>query len=202
MHWIFKHPSLVLDRAIKRSKPLPVGGLLTGWLQVCRSDAPFLLLGRLCVDVVGRSPAVPYGGSGLQCHNPASLLVCDWLWDSPGYCHHIGQRETNRIWHRAKVGWQMTCLQCVTHSWCKRGTSRSPFKKEASFFLTSCWLSLNDGLIWSFFGPVCLIIILNAFFFIITVWKLAQKFTSLNPDLTSLHKIRSVSLLLTVFHSG
>ncbi|CAJ1053201.1 adhesion G protein-coupled receptor E1 [Xyrichtys novacula] len=57
-----------------------------------------------------------------------------------------------------------------------------------------CWLSLNDGLIWSFFGPVCLIIILNVFFFIVTVWKLAQKFTSLNPDLSKLHKIRAFTV--------
>lgn len=66
--------------------------LLTGRLQVCRRDAPLLLLGRLCVDAVGRHPAVPHGGSGLQCHHPAPLLVCDWLWDSPGYRHHICQR--------------------------------------------------------------------------------------------------------------
>ncbi|KAK6300945.1 hypothetical protein J4Q44_G00290430 [Coregonus suidteri] len=52
-----------------------------------------------------------------------------------------------------------------------------------------CWLSLERGLIWSFFGPVCTIIILNAFFFLITVWRLAQKFSSLNPDLSNLHKI-------------
>uniref|UniRef100_A0A3Q3FEE1 CD97 antigen-like n=1 Tax=Labrus bergylta TaxID=56723 RepID=A0A3Q3FEE1_9LABR len=57
-----------------------------------------------------------------------------------------------------------------------------------------CWLSLSDGLIWSFFGPVCLIIILNIFFFIITVWKLAQKFSSLNPDLSKLHKVRAFTV--------
>ncbi|XP_061577247.1 adhesion G protein-coupled receptor E2-like [Cololabis saira] len=57
-----------------------------------------------------------------------------------------------------------------------------------------CWLSLNDGLIWSFFGPVCVIIVLNVFFFIITVWKLAQKFTSLNPDLSKLHKIKAFTV--------
>ncbi|KAG7223729.1 hypothetical protein INR49_026411 [Caranx melampygus] len=55
-----------------------------------------------------------------------------------------------------------------------------------------CWLSLEDGQMWSFFGPVCFIIVLNVYFFIITVWKLAQKFTSLNPDLSELHKIKSV----------
>ncbi|XP_040892111.1 adhesion G protein-coupled receptor E2 isoform X2 [Toxotes jaculatrix] len=57
-----------------------------------------------------------------------------------------------------------------------------------------CWLSLEDGLIWSFFGPVCFIIIVNVFFFIITVWKLAQKFTSLNPDLSKLHKMKAFTV--------
>ncbi|XP_008286763.1 CD97 antigen-like [Stegastes partitus] len=57
-----------------------------------------------------------------------------------------------------------------------------------------CWLSLKDGLIWSFYGPVCFIIFLNVFFFIVTVWKLAQKFTSLNPDLSKLHKIKAFTV--------
>ncbi|TNN63083.1 CD97 antigen [Liparis tanakae] len=56
-----------------------------------------------------------------------------------------------------------------------------------------CWLS-QDGLIWSFYGPVCFIIILNVIFFIVTVWRLAQKFTSLNPDLSKLHKIRAFTV--------
>uniref|UniRef100_A0A3Q4G2K1 Uncharacterized protein n=1 Tax=Neolamprologus brichardi TaxID=32507 RepID=A0A3Q4G2K1_NEOBR len=49
-----------------------------------------------------------------------------------------------------------------------------------------CWLSTDDGFVWSFFGPVCLVIFVNVFFFLITVWKLAQKFASLNPDLSNL----------------
>ncbi|XP_051940843.1 adhesion G protein-coupled receptor E5 [Hippocampus zosterae] len=53
-----------------------------------------------------------------------------------------------------------------------------------------CWLSVKDGLIWSFYGPVCVIIFLNVFFFIVTVWKLAQKFSSLNPDLSKLNKLK------------
>lgn len=54
----------------------------------------------------------------------------------------------------------------------------------------SCWLSLDGNFIWSFFGPVCLIILLNSFFFIITVCKLMEKFSSLNPDLSRLRKLR------------
>ncbi|XP_060882215.1 adhesion G protein-coupled receptor E2 isoform X1 [Labrus mixtus] len=51
-----------------------------------------------------------------------------------------------------------------------------------------CWLKLD--FIWSFFGPACVIIIINIFFFLMTVWKLAQKFSSLNPDLDNLQKIK------------
>uniref|UniRef100_A0A667XLL0 Si:ch211-241f5.3 n=1 Tax=Myripristis murdjan TaxID=586833 RepID=A0A667XLL0_9TELE len=57
-----------------------------------------------------------------------------------------------------------------------------------------CWLNLEDAFIWSFFGPVCVIIIINIFFFLITVWKLAQKFSSLNPDLTNLRKIKAFTI--------
>ncbi|XP_071328600.1 adhesion G protein-coupled receptor E5 [Trachinotus anak] len=55
-----------------------------------------------------------------------------------------------------------------------------------------CWLNLKS--IWSFFGPACFIIIVNIFFFLITVWKLAQKFSSLNPDLDSLQKIKAFTI--------
>uniref|UniRef100_A0A3B3ZPG9 Uncharacterized protein n=1 Tax=Periophthalmus magnuspinnatus TaxID=409849 RepID=A0A3B3ZPG9_9GOBI len=50
-----------------------------------------------------------------------------------------------------------------------------------------CWLNLDS--IWSFFAPVCIIIFVNIIFFLVTVWKLAQKFSSLNPDLDNLQKI-------------
>ncbi|XP_070704552.1 adhesion G protein-coupled receptor E5 [Pempheris klunzingeri] len=55
-----------------------------------------------------------------------------------------------------------------------------------------CWLNLEY--IWSFFAPACVIIIVNIFFFLITVWKLAQKFSSLNPDLDSLQKIKAFTI--------
>ncbi|XP_040014538.1 adhesion G protein-coupled receptor E1 [Xiphias gladius] len=55
-----------------------------------------------------------------------------------------------------------------------------------------CWLNLE--FIWSFFGPACSIIIVNIFFFLITVWKLAQKFSSLNPDLDKLQKIKAFTV--------
>ncbi|MCJ8746053.1 hypothetical protein PDJAM_G00137420 [Pangasius djambal] len=57
-----------------------------------------------------------------------------------------------------------------------------------------CWLNLENNFIWSFFGPVCVIIVVNAVFFLITVSKLAQKFNSLNPDLNSLRKIKTFTI--------
>ncbi|XP_030636795.1 CD97 antigen-like isoform X2 [Chanos chanos] len=58
----------------------------------------------------------------------------------------------------------------------------------------NCWLSLERGFIWSFFGPVCMIVIINSVFFLMTVWKLAAKFSSLNPDMSKLHKIRGFTV--------
>ncbi|TNN70388.1 CD97 antigen [Liparis tanakae] len=37
-------------------------------------------------------------------------------------------------------------------------------------------------------------VIVNVFFFLITVWKLAQKFSSLNPDLDNLQKIKTFTI--------
>ncbi|XP_063328764.1 adhesion G protein-coupled receptor E1-like [Pelmatolapia mariae] len=55
-----------------------------------------------------------------------------------------------------------------------------------------CWVT--QGFIWNYFGPACVIIIVNIFFFFITVWKLAQKFSSVNPDLDDLHKIEAFTI--------
>ncbi|XP_058237026.1 adhesion G protein-coupled receptor E5 isoform X2 [Hemibagrus wyckioides] len=57
-----------------------------------------------------------------------------------------------------------------------------------------CWLSLDKDFIWSFFAPVCIIIFLNSFFFVVTVWKLVEKFSSLNPDLSKLKRLRGFVL--------
>ncbi|XP_055486325.1 adhesion G protein-coupled receptor E4-like, partial [Leucoraja erinacea] len=53
-----------------------------------------------------------------------------------------------------------------------------------------CWLDLNSGFIWAFLAPVCVIILVNGGFFIMTVLKLAEKFSSVNPDMGQLKKIR------------
>ncbi|KTG38403.1 hypothetical protein cypCar_00018230 [Cyprinus carpio] len=57
-----------------------------------------------------------------------------------------------------------------------------------------CWLSLDQNFIWSFLAPVCIIVVLNSFVFTITVWKLAEKFSSLNPDLSKLRNIKGFTV--------
>ncbi|XP_030052999.1 adhesion G protein-coupled receptor E5 isoform X6 [Microcaecilia unicolor] len=57
-----------------------------------------------------------------------------------------------------------------------------------------CWLSLEGGFNWSFLAPVCLIVLINAAIFVITVWKLAQKFSTINPDIEKLKKIRTFTI--------
>ncbi|XP_063076201.1 adhesion G protein-coupled receptor E5 isoform X2 [Engraulis encrasicolus] len=58
-----------------------------------------------------------------------------------------------------------------------------------------CWFDVTrDAFIWSFLGPVCLIIAVSVFFFLITVYKLAEKFSSLNPDLNNLRKIKTFTI--------
>ncbi|XP_043931280.1 adhesion G protein-coupled receptor E5-like [Protopterus annectens] len=57
-----------------------------------------------------------------------------------------------------------------------------------------CWLSLQRGFLWSFLTPVCVIILMSSIIFIITVWKLAEKFSSLSPELCKFKKIRAFTI--------
>uniref|UniRef100_A0A8B9MYR8 Uncharacterized protein n=1 Tax=Accipiter nisus TaxID=211598 RepID=A0A8B9MYR8_9AVES len=49
---------------------------------------------------------------------------------------------------------------------------------------TDCWLSTEGGFLWSFLGPVCVIILVNLLFFLTTLWTLQDKLSSLNADVT------------------
>ncbi|CAM5169548.1 unnamed protein product [Eretmochelys imbricata] len=55
---------------------------------------------------------------------------------------------------------------------------------------TNCWLSLERGFHWSFLGPVCAIILINLTFFIVTLWILRDKLSSLNEDVSTLKDTR------------
>uniref|UniRef100_A0A8C3FLU9 Uncharacterized protein n=1 Tax=Chrysemys picta bellii TaxID=8478 RepID=A0A8C3FLU9_CHRPI len=53
-----------------------------------------------------------------------------------------------------------------------------------------CWLSLERGFHWSFLGPVCAIILINLTFFLVTLWILRDKLSSLNEDVSTLKDTR------------
>ncbi|XP_067173258.1 LOW QUALITY PROTEIN: adhesion G protein-coupled receptor E5-like [Apteryx mantelli] len=57
-----------------------------------------------------------------------------------------------------------------------------------------CWLSLERGFRWSFRAPVCIIIAINAIIFVITIWKLVQKFSDINPDMGHLRRMRVMTV--------
>ncbi|XP_069801959.1 adhesion G protein-coupled receptor E5-like isoform X2 [Dendropsophus ebraccatus] len=57
-----------------------------------------------------------------------------------------------------------------------------------------CWLSLEKGFVWAFLGPVCVIILINCGIFVLTVWKLADKMSSVSPDHGNLKRIRTLTV--------
>ncbi|KAJ6655040.1 hypothetical protein lerEdw1_006093 [Lerista edwardsae] len=57
-----------------------------------------------------------------------------------------------------------------------------------------CWLSISNGFLWSFLAPVCVIITFNAVVFVVTVWRLTEKFAEINPDISKLKKQRVLTV--------
>ncbi|CAM5117776.1 unnamed protein product [Natator depressus] len=54
----------------------------------------------------------------------------------------------------------------------------------------NCWLSMEKGFIWSFLGPVCVIIGINSILFALTLWMLQRKLSRLNTDVSTLKNTR------------
>ncbi|XP_044851172.1 adhesion G protein-coupled receptor E2-like [Mauremys mutica] len=54
----------------------------------------------------------------------------------------------------------------------------------------NCWLSMEKGFIWSFLGPVCVIIGINSVLFALTLWMLQRKLSSLNTEVSTLKDTR------------
>ncbi|XP_047698158.1 adhesion G protein-coupled receptor E2 isoform X2 [Prionailurus viverrinus] len=58
---------------------------------------------------------------------------------------------------------------------------------------TSCWLHPEKMFIWSFLGPVCVIISVNLVLFFMTLWILQSKLSSLNSDVSTLQNTRMLT---------
>ncbi|XP_051897952.1 adhesion G protein-coupled receptor E3-like isoform X2 [Pristis pectinata] len=57
-----------------------------------------------------------------------------------------------------------------------------------------CWLSVKKGLIWSFIGPICTIILFNMVLFAVTLCKLRAQITRLNTEVTKIKDMRMLTL--------
>uniref|UniRef100_A0A8C2P1B3 Adhesion G protein-coupled receptor E4P n=1 Tax=Capra hircus TaxID=9925 RepID=A0A8C2P1B3_CAPHI len=55
---------------------------------------------------------------------------------------------------------------------------------------THCWLKLDKGFIWSFMGPVALIILINLVFYFQVLWILRSKLSSLNKEVSTIQNTR------------
>uniref|UniRef100_A0A8C9K1P3 Adhesion G protein-coupled receptor E2 n=1 Tax=Panthera tigris altaica TaxID=74533 RepID=A0A8C9K1P3_PANTA len=62
---------------------------------------------------------------------------------------------------------------------------------------TSCWLHPAKMFIWSFLGPVCVIISVNLVLFFMTLWILQSKLSSLNSDVSTLQNTRMLTFKAT-----
>ncbi|XP_057565909.1 putative adhesion G protein-coupled receptor E4P [Hippopotamus amphibius kiboko] len=55
---------------------------------------------------------------------------------------------------------------------------------------THCWLKLDKGFIWSFMGPVALIILINLLFYLQVLWILRSELSSLNKEVSTIKDTR------------
>ncbi|XP_045401355.1 adhesion G protein-coupled receptor E3 isoform X2 [Lemur catta] len=61
-----------------------------------------------------------------------------------------------------------------------------------------CWLNLDQGFIWGFLGPVCAIFCVNLVFFLLVLWILKRKLSSLNSEVSTIQNKRMLTLKATL----
>ncbi|XP_046494263.1 adhesion G protein-coupled receptor E3-like [Equus quagga] len=60
-----------------------------------------------------------------------------------------------------------------------------------------CWLNLKGGLIWSFIGPVSVIILINFIFYLTILWILRDRLSSLNKEVSTIKNTRTLTFKAT-----
>ncbi|XP_069858265.1 adhesion G protein-coupled receptor E3 isoform X5 [Dipodomys merriami] len=60
-----------------------------------------------------------------------------------------------------------------------------------------CWLQLDQGFIWGFLGPVCVIVSVNLVFLASVLWILKRKLSSLNSEVSTIQNTRMLTLKAT-----
>ncbi|XP_071457944.1 adhesion G protein-coupled receptor E2-like isoform X2 [Marmota flaviventris] len=56
-----------------------------------------------------------------------------------------------------------------------------------------CWLNAEQGFVWGFLGPACAISCVNLVFFLMTLWILKSKLSSINRDVSTLQNTRMLT---------
>uniref|UniRef100_A0A8C4YTM3 Adhesion G protein-coupled receptor E1 n=1 Tax=Gopherus evgoodei TaxID=1825980 RepID=A0A8C4YTM3_9SAUR len=86
-----------------------------------------------------------------------------------------------KMWHLSLFGYSFPALVvAVSATVMPEGYGRQE----------NCWLSMEKGFIWSFLGPVCVIIGMNSVLFALTLWMLQRKLFSLNSEVSTLKNTR------------
>ncbi|CAD7685720.1 unnamed protein product [Nyctereutes procyonoides] len=82
-------------------------------------------------------------------------------------------------------------------------TSAGKFKKKFMYpfgygipalIVAVCWLKLDRAFIWSFMGPVAVIILINLVLYFQILWILRSKLSSLNPEVSTIQDTRVMTL--------
>ncbi|XP_031196397.1 CD97 antigen isoform X4 [Mastomys coucha] len=99
----------------------------------------------------------------------------------------VFQGQGLSTWQRCLIGYGVPLLIVVI--------SMAAVNMDGYGHATYCWLDFRkQGFLWSFSGPVAFIIFCNAAIFVITVWKLANKFSEINPNMKKLRKARVLTI--------
>ncbi|XP_077652665.1 adhesion G protein-coupled receptor E2-like [Urocitellus parryii] len=56
-----------------------------------------------------------------------------------------------------------------------------------------CWLNPEQGFVWGFLGPACAISCVNLIFFLMTLWIVKNKLSSINRDVSTLQNTRMLT---------
>lgn len=63
--------------------------------------------------------------------------------------------------------------------------------------ILSCWLCSDKRFIWSFLGPACAIFSVNLAFFLMTLWILKRKLSTLTSDVSTIQNMRMLTFKAT-----
>ncbi|XP_047633257.1 adhesion G protein-coupled receptor E3-like isoform X2 [Phacochoerus africanus] len=58
---------------------------------------------------------------------------------------------------------------------------------------THCWIRIQEGFIFSFLGPIAAVILINLVFYLVTLWILRDRLSSLNKEVSKIQNTRMLT---------